>query len=221
MTEEIEEDEEKDVELVSDADFKQEKEADIEYLWYVLVIPSTYEVIVSQIIMKAYSHMITRAIVPKRIRKVLKKGIEKKTETKIYSGYVLIEVPKTKELFKDNRTLIPLDIIKMLKDIAVKQEFVLKPQNDLYPLSAQEVDDFLTMFQKIESENALEESSGGSVDGDFVVGQRVHLSGSKLKGSSGFVSDIDAENKELHVMVSLFGQEICIKVDYEDVIAIL
>ncbi len=131
-------------------------------------------------------------LVPKERKVKIKNGKRKTTEEKIYPGYVLVD------MIMDEGTWY------VVRNTPRVTGFVGADSTEPTPLSDAEITMFL---QKM----GLEEPKFNL---DVAVGDMVKISDGPFKDYDGKVSEIDEERGKIKVLVSMFGRETPIELDF-------
>jgi len=166
--------------------------------WYVVNTYSGHENKVKEKLEMRASSMgmedyIFRVVVPSQKEVVVKNGKETEKDSKMFPGYILVEMIMTDEAW-----FIVRNTPGVTGFIGSSGKGA-KP----FPLTKQEVDKILGNMgmsrMDIESELQVEDKVS-IVDGPF-------------KGMEGNISSIDLENNRIIVMIDLFGQETSVEVE--------
>jgi transcription antitermination factor NusG len=184
-------------------------------LWFTLLIPSGSELKFVKKILDWNHSIVARAVVPRKVKKVLKKGRESVTETKLYPGYIFIEIVNTAEAFPYQTKILPEVVKNFVEKIALEDKILLRKQENLYCLPPEDVSNLVNLLDKIDKENSSEGFNSSSYE-EFFVDQEVNIIGSPF--SKGTIATIDKENRKLHLKVRFFGQEVNINIDMTDAV---
>jgi transcription termination/antitermination protein NusG len=132
-------------------------------------------------------------IVPTEKKIKIKAGKRVETEEKIYPGYVLVDM-----IVDDNSWYV-------VRNTPRVTGFVGAGVNPV-PINKQEVDD---IFQRMEHAGA-----GGKHHIDVEKDEIVRIADGPFKDLEGKVSDVDRERGKVKVLVSMFGRETPVELDF-------
>jgi transcriptional antiterminator NusG len=137
---------------------------------------------------------IFNVIVPTEKKIKIKGGKRVEVEEKVYPGYVLVDM-----VVDDNSWYV-------VRNTPRVTGFVGAGVNPV-PLNKQEVDDLF---------GRMEEEKGGSTKHqiDVEVGEIVRIADGPFKELEGKVSDVDQERGKIKVLVSIFGRETPVELDF-------
>ena len=164
--------------------------------WYVVHVYSGFEEKVKSSIEEGIERRglkgkIGRILIPSESIVELKKGEKKETRKKFYPGYILVEM----ELDDDTWHLV--------KKTARVTGFV--GGTAPVPLPSEEVDVILQQIQ---------EGVFVKVQTHYSVGDRVRVKEGPFSNFSGVVDEVDSDHNRLKVMVSIFGRQTPVEVDF-------
>ncbi len=164
--------------------------------WYVIHSYSGYENKVkknleSRIETMGMSDRIFSVVVPTEEQVELKSGQRRTTERRIFPGYILVEM------------ILDDDSWFVVRNTPGVTGFVGMGNNPT-PLSQPEVDRIL---QRMEAE-------APTIKVNFREGDSVQITDGPFAGFHGSVEDIDREKGKVRVMVSFFGRETPIELDF-------
>ena len=167
--------------------------------WYVLHTMSGYEEKVAQTLRHMQEHgqlddNIAEIVVPYELHLESVKGKKRTVPRKMYPGYVLVNMNLTNQ----NRLL--------LKQVQGVIGFI-GSENTPQPLSETEVRD---IFARMESEEPVLETS-------YKVSDTVKVLAGPFAEAIGKVKDIDAEKRKVKIMISLFGRDTQVELDFDQV----
>ena len=140
---------------------------------------------------------IYRVVVPAQKEVVVKNGKEVEKESKMFPGYILVEMIMTDEAWY------------IVRNTPGVTGFIgssgkgAKPT----PLLPQEIDKILNSMGMTRVE----------IDKDLEVGTKVSINDGPFKGMLGTIDNIDLENNILTVLIDLFGQETPVEVEVNQV----
>jgi len=165
--------------------------------WYVVHTYSGYENTVADSIMKAAENrhvqdLIQAVNIPmETVKEVNEKNEVKIVERKIYPGYVLVKMVLTDESWH---------IVRNIRGVTG----FLGANNKAIPLTDDEIA-ALGMEKK-------------EVHVAFHVGDRVKVTDGPLEGFYGLVDEVDVDRERMRVIVSMFGRETPVDLDFEQVV---
>ncbi len=165
--------------------------------WYVVHTYSGYENAVAESIMKAAENrhvqdLIQAVNIPmETVKEINDKNEVKMVERKIYPGYVLVKMVLTDESWH---------IVRNIRGVTG----FLGANNKAIPLTDAEIA-ALGMEKK-------------EVVVAFHVGDRVKVIDGPLEGFYGLVDEVDVDRERMRVIVSMFGRETPVDLDFEQVV---
>ncbi len=142
-------------------------------------------------------HKIFRVIVPTEEEIVLKEGKRRPERKKVFPGYILIQMSLDDESWYAVRNTPGVTGFVSTED---EQERRPKP----VPLEDKEVEAILNQI----------ESAPPKVSVGFQKGQMVRIAAGPFADFIGAVSDIDASKGKMRVLVSFFGRETPVELDF-------
>ncbi|MDE1970140.1 MAG: transcription termination/antitermination protein NusG [Patescibacteria group bacterium] len=165
--------------------------------WYAVHTYSGYEdAVVRYLTQRIESfdmqNKIFNVLVPKERKVKIKNGKRKVTEEKIYPGYVLVD------MIMDEGTWY------VVRNTPRVTGFVGADSTEPTPLSNEEIHMFMEKMGVEEPKFNL----------DVEVGDMVKISDGPFKDYEGKVSEIDEERGKIKVLVSMFGRETPIELDF-------
>ena len=172
--------------------------------WFVLRVASNKEDFVRNALEKkvqieAVQHLVGRIMVPTEKTKTLTKNNKVKiTETKLYPGYIFVEM-------KLVDTRISQDVFFLIKDTTGVGDFVGTAGKPT-PMSNEEVDKMLYDSQ------APEEVT--EVKLEFAKGDHVNVKDGPFMGYEGTVDEIFPEKGVVRVLATVFGRQTQIDIEY-------
>lgn len=163
--------------------------------WYAIHTYSGYEEKVSDSIRQRIQSVdmadkIFDAIVPKEKQIQIKNGKRKVVESKIFQGYVLVEMQLTDETWY---------IVRNTPGVTGFVGSGTEPT----PVSASEI-------RKIQKRMGVEDPKHHI---DYTINEIVSITDGPFKGFDGSVSEIDSQKGKLKVMVSMFGRDTPVELD--------
>ncbi len=164
--------------------------------WYVVHTYSGYENAVADSIMKSAENrrmtdLIHEVSIPMETVTEIEDGVTKTVERKVFPGYVLVKMVMTDESWH------------VVRNIRGVTGFV-GSGNKAIPLS--------------ESEIAALGMEKTEVVVAFKLGDRVKVTDGPLEGFYGIVDEVDVDRERLRVIVSMFGRETPVDLDFEQVV---
>jgi transcriptional antiterminator NusG len=176
----------------------EEQEDQIPKQWYVIHTYSGHENKVKENIMKmvhasSISEQFGRLIVPTEEVAEMKKGKKTITTRKFFPSYILIEMYMSDESWH------------LVNGIPGVTSFVgtgMKPQ----PLSKPEVERILGRMDK-DKETIIPEIP-------FTLGEHIRIKDGPFSDFTGVIDEINAEKGKLRVLVSIFGRETPVELDF-------
>lgn len=167
--------------------------------WYVVHVYSGYEEKVKTSIeegveRKQLQEKIGRILIPSENVIELKKGEKKESKKKFYPGYIMVEM----ELNDDTWHLV--------KNTSKVTGFVggLAP----IPVLQEEVDVILQQIEK---------GVAPQVEIKYAEGEQVRIKEGPFSNFTGIVDEIDKDHERLKVMVSIFGRQTPVELDFHQV----
>ena len=172
--------------------------------WFVLRVASNKEDYVKaaldrKVEIEAMQHLVGRIMVPTEKTKTLSKtGKAKITETKLYPGYIFVEM-------KLEEQRISQDIFFLIKETTGVGDFVGTAGKPT-PMSTDEVDKML--FDSQAPDEVTE------VRLEFAVGDHVNIKEGPFMGYEGTVDEIFPEKGVVRVLATVFGRQTQIEIEY-------
>lgn len=167
--------------------------------WYVLHTMSGCEEKVAQTLrhMKEHGQLDENVVeirIPLEPRLESIKGKKRTVKRKMYPGYVLVQM----NLTNTNQVL--------LKQVQGVIGFIGSAQSP-HPLSAEEVE---AIFMRMENEEPVLETS-------YKIGDTIKVLTGPFAEAIGKVKEIDAEKRKVRILISLFGRDTQVELDFEQV----
>ncbi len=171
--------------------------------WFVLRVASNKEssvqaTLLRKVQIEKMSHLVGRILVPTEKTKTVKGGKQKITETKLYPGYVFVEM----KLEPDGR--IPQDVFFLIKETTGVGDFVGTAGRPT-PMKEHEVEKMLKDSRKPEDEPTIKLV--------FEKGQHVMIKDGPFQGYEGTVDELLPEKGLVRVLVTIFGRQAPIEVE--------
>lgn len=164
--------------------------------WYVIHTYSGYEEAVVEALTQRMSTMdmeekIFNILVPKEKKIKIKNGARKVIEEKIFPGYVLVEM------------IVTDDSWYVVRNTPNVTGFI-GTGNTPTPIPQEQVDDLMKRVGVSEPEFKI----------DVTKGSLVAITDGPFKGQQGKVEDVDESRGKIRVMVSMFGRETPLELDF-------
>ncbi len=172
--------------------------------WFVLRVASNKENSVRETLLRkveieGLQHRVGRIMVPTEKTKTLKAGKVKITETKLYPGYVFVEM----KLEDDGR--IPQDVFFLIKETTGVGDFVGTAGRPT-PMRAEEVEKMLF--------DSRRPDETPTVKMEFRKGDHVKINDGPFVGYDGTVDELMPEKQRVKVLVTIFGRQAPIDLEY-------
>ena len=165
--------------------------------WFVLRVASNKENSVRETLLRKVQiekmeHLVGRILVPTEKTKTIKGGKQRITETKLYPGYVFVEM----RLEDDGR--IPQDVFFLIKETTGVGDFVGTAGRPT-PMATHEIEKMLRDSRKPEEEPVVKFT--------FTKGDHVKIMEGPFESYEGTVDDLNPEKGEITVLVTIFGRQ--------------
>lgn len=172
--------------------------------WFVLRVASNKEgpvreTLLRKVQIEGMEDLVGRIMVPTEKTKTLKGGKQRITETKLYPGYVFVEM----RLEPDGR--IPQDVFFLIKETTGVGDFVGTAGRPT-PMGPNEVEKML--FDSRRPEEAPQ------VKMEFESGDNVTINEGPFENYEGTVDDIIPEKGLVRVLVTIFGRQAPVELEY-------
>jgi len=172
--------------------------------WFVLRVASNKESYVRETLLRkvqieALETRVGRIMVPTEKTKTLKGGKARITETKLYPGYVFVEM----KLEPDGR--IPQDVFFLIKETTGVGDFVGTAGRPT-PMSPAEV-------EKMLHDSKLPEESP-EVKMEFEPGDHVTINEGPFENYEGTVDEVMPDKGKVRVLVTIFGRQAPVELEY-------
>lgn len=172
--------------------------------WFVLRVASNKEdyvrdTLLRKVQIESMEHLVGRIMVPTEKTKTLKAGKQRITETKLYPGYVFVEM----RLENDGR--IPQDVFFLIKETTGVGDFVGTAGRPT-PMGAPEVEKML--FDSRPAEETPQ------VKMEFAAGDAVTIKDGPFQNYEGTVESTVPDKGIVRVLVTIFGRQVPIEVEY-------
>ena len=171
--------------------------------WFVLRVASNKEnyvrdTLLRKIEIEGLKHLVDRILVPTEKTKTVKGGKQKITETKMYPGYVFVEM----RLEDDGR--IPQDVFFLIKETTGVGDFVGTTGRPT-PLAMHEVEKMLQDSRKPEELPEIRMT--------FEKGEAVTIKEGPFENYEGTVDELIPEKGLVRVLVTIFGRQAPIELE--------
>lgn len=171
--------------------------------WFVLRVASNKESSVRETLLRkvqieTMTHLVGRILVPTEKTKTIKAGKQKITETKLYPGYVFVEM----KLEPDGR--IPQDVFFLIKETTGVGDFVGTAGRPT-ALKIHEIEKMLVDSRKPEDEPSIKMV--------FEKGEHVTIKEGPFQGYEGTVDELVPDKGLVRVLVTIFGRQAPIEIE--------
>ncbi|MCH2161278.1 MAG: transcription termination/antitermination protein NusG [Phycisphaerales bacterium] len=172
--------------------------------WFVLRVASNKESSVRETLLRkvqieGMEHLVGRIMVPTEKTRSIKGGSQRVTETKLYPGYVFVEM----SLEDDGR--IPQDVFFLIKETTGVGDFVGTAGRPT-PMSATEVEKMLFDSRKPDE--------APTVKMEFEKGDPVSIKEGPFENYEGTVDEVMPEKGLVRVLVTIFGRQAPVELEY-------
>ena len=172
--------------------------------WFVLRVASNKESSVRETLLRkvqieGMEHMVGRIMVPTEKTQSMKAGSRRVTETKLYPGYVFVEM----SLETDGR--IPQDVFFLIKETTGVGDFVGTAGRPT-PMAAHEVEKML--FDSRKPDEAPQFKM------EFVSGDPVTIKEGPFENYEGTVDEVMPDKGLVRVLVTIFGRQAPVELEY-------
>lgn len=171
--------------------------------WCVLRVASNKEssvqaTLLRKVQIEGMTHLVGRILVPTEKTKTIKNGHQKITESKLYPGYVFVEM----RLESDGR--IPQDVFFLVKETTGVGDFVGTAGRPT-PMKDHEVEKMLRDSRKPEDEPTIKLV--------FNKGENVVIKEGPFQGYEGTVDEVLPDKGKVRVLVTIFGRQAPIEIE--------
>lgn len=171
--------------------------------WFVLRVASNKEnsvrtTLLRKVQIENMPHLVGRILVPTEKTKTIKGGKQRVTETKLYPGYVFVEM----QLEEDGR--IPQDVFFLIKETTGVGDFVGTAGRPT-PLAQHEIEKMLLDSRKPEDEPVIKLS--------FEKGEPVVIREGPFENYEGTVDELLPDKGLVRVLVTIFGRQAPIELE--------
>ncbi|MCL4222634.1 MAG: transcription termination/antitermination factor NusG [Phycisphaerales bacterium] len=171
--------------------------------WFVLRVASNKEssvrdTLLRKVQIEGMEHLVGRILVPTEKTKTIKGGKQRITETKLYPGYVFVEM----RLEDDGR--IPQDVFFLIKETTGVGDFVGTAGRPT-PMKEHEIEKMLIDSRKPEDEPTVKLV--------FEKGEHVIIREGPFQNYEGTVDELLPEKGLVRVLVTIFGRQAPIELE--------
>lgn len=171
--------------------------------WFVLRVASNKEnsvrdTLLRKVEIEGMVHLIGRILVPTEKTKTIKGGKQRITETKLYPGYVFVEM----KLEDDGR--IPQDVFFLVKETTGVGDFVGATGRPT-PMASHEIEKMLLDSRKPEETPTVKMT--------FEKGEHVTIKEGPFEGYEGSVDELLPDKGKVRVLVTIFGRQAPIEIE--------
>ncbi|MHC4997183.1 MAG: transcription termination/antitermination protein NusG [Planctomycetota bacterium] len=171
--------------------------------WFVLRVASNKEnyvrdTLLRKVEIEGMTHLIGRILVPTEKTKTIKGGKQRITETKLYPGYVFVEM----RLEEDGR--IPQDVFFLVKETTGVGDFVGATGRPT-PMADHEIEKMLLDSRKPEE--------APTVRMTFEKGEHVNIKEGPFEGYEGTVDELLPDKGKVRVLVTIFGRQAPVEIE--------
>jgi transcriptional antiterminator NusG len=171
--------------------------------WFVLRVASNKESSVRETLLRKVqienmTHLVGRILVPTEKTKTIKGGRQRVVETKLYPGYVFVEM----KLEDDGR--IPQDVFFLIKETTGVGDFVGTAGRPT-PMKEHEIEKMLVDSRKPDDEPTVKLV--------FAKGESVTIREGPFQGYEGTVDELLPEKGLVRVLVTIFGRQAPIELE--------
>lgn len=179
--------------------------------WFVLRVASNKENYVKNTLLRkikiegydggdaARPHLVNRILVPTEKTKTIKKGKQRIVETKLYPGYVFVEM----RLEPDGR--IPQDIFFLIKETTGVGDFIGTAGRPS-PMSIPEIEKMLIASKPPEEQP--------QVKMEFAKGDHVKICEGAFENMQGTIDELLPDQGKVRIIVTIFGRATPLEIEY-------
>ena len=179
--------------------------------WFVLRVASNKEDSVKRTLLRKIKiegfdgssedrpHLVNRILVPTEKEKTIKAGKQRIVETKLYPGYVFVEM----KLENDGR--IPQDVFFLIKETTGVGDFIGTAGRPS-PMSLPEVEKMLLASKPAEEQP--------QVKMEFIPGDHIKIKEGPFENMEGTVDELLPDQGKVRVIVTIFGRATPIELEY-------
>ena len=172
--------------------------------WFVLRVASNKEdsvkrTLLSKVKIEDMGHLVNRILVPTEKTKTMKGGKQKIVESKLYPGYVFVEMA----LEEDGR--IPQDVFFLIKETTGVGDFIGKSGRPT-PMTLPEVEKMLLASKPPEEQP--------QVKMEFAKGDHIRINQGPFENMQGEVDGLMPDQGKVRVVVTIFGRATPLELEY-------
>ncbi len=178
--------------------------------WFVLRVASNKEDSVRRTLLRkvkiegfdgvdADKHLVNRILVPTEKTKTMKAGKQKVVETKLYPGYVFVEM----KLEPDGR--IPQDVFFLIKETTGVGDFIGTAGRPS-PMSIPEIEKMLNAAKPAEEQP--------QVRMEYQKGDHIRVTDGAFENMEGTVDELLPDQGKVRVIVTIFGRATPLEIEY-------
>lgn len=172
--------------------------------WFVLRVASNKEdsvrrTLLRKVKIEGFEHLVNRILVPTEKTKTIKGGKQRVVETKLYPGYVFVEM----KLDEDGR--IPQDVFFLIKETTGVGDFIGTAGRPS-PMSMPEIEKMLLASKPPEEQP--------EVKMEFQKGEHVKIREGPFENMEGTVDELLPEQGKVRVNVTIFGRSTPVELEY-------
>ena len=172
--------------------------------WFVLRVASNKEdsvrrALLRKIKIEDMEDLVNRILVPTEKTKTVKAGKSKVVETKLYPGYVFVEM----KLEEDGR--IPQDVFFLIKETTGVGDFIGTAGRPS-PMSIPEIEKMQNAAKPAEDQP--------QVKMEFNVGDHIKINDGPFENTEGTIDETNPEQGRVKVLVTIFGRSTPVDLEY-------
>ena len=172
--------------------------------WFVLRVASNKEdsvknTLLRKIKIEGMEHYVNRILVPTEKEKVMKNGKQRIIQTKLYPGYVFVEM----RLEDDGR--IPQDIFFLIKETTGVGDFIGTAGRPS-PMSVPEIEKMMLASKPPEEQP--------QVRMEFAPGDNVKITGGPFENMEATVDEVLPDQGKVRVIVTIFGRATPVELEH-------
>ncbi len=144
--------------------------------------------------------MVPSVLVPTETVTEMKGGKKRTLQKKLYPGYIMVEMAVSED------GQIPEDVWFLIRETAGIGDFVGGDRNQPVPMEAHEVERVLMGMEVTEERPALRIT--------FKLGDRVKINEGPFESYTGVVDEVNEAKGTVRVIVTIFGRETPVELEY-------
>ncbi len=182
--------------------------------WYILRVQSGREKRARDNVLRRknesdVAEQIGEVLVPTEKVTEIKGGKRKVTTRKRYPGYIMVQLERPEEDSTDEQRELAEKAWFLVKDTPGVGDFV-GTQEETVPMSPEEV-------QKMLNDESAAEEEAPKLDIRFAKGDNVKIMHGPFESFEGQVDEVDAEKGRVKVIVTIFGRQTPVELEYWEV----